>query len=165
MLRIFTESNSSTAGSGIIRLKEIVNRLDFLGTIGSSFTSYLIFIVCETGQCLSTLSMATTICKFSEKVRKKVGNKEENNNNESLVCDVCSVVCKSTANLRKHQQRTHDDRDDWTCVAMWLTRRTIKYLENSHFQRWHRVAAKYLFHVWANGTLYWHALEYRVINK
>ena len=111
MLRIFTESNSSTAGSGIIRLKEIVNRLDFLGTIGSSFTSYLIFIVCETGQCLSTLSMATTICKFSEKVREKVGNKEENNNNESLVCDVCSVVCKSNANLRKHKQRTHDDRE------------------------------------------------------
>ena len=58
--------------------------------------------------------MATTICKFSEKVREKVGNKEENNNNESLVCDVCSVVCKSTANLRKHQQRTHDDRE-YTC--------------------------------------------------
>ena len=57
--------------------------------------------------------MATTI-GFQKKVKNKLKNKEENNNDESLVCDVCSVVCKSTANLRKHQQRTHDDRE-YTC--------------------------------------------------
>ena len=51
--------------------------------------------------------MATTI-NFQKKVRKKV---EEVNNNESLVCDICSVICKSGANLRKHRQRTHDDRE------------------------------------------------------
>ena len=51
--------------------------------------------------------MATTI-NFQKKVRKKG---EEVNNNESLVCDICSVICKSGANLRKHRQRTHDDRE------------------------------------------------------
>ena len=50
--------------------------------------------------------MATTI-NFQKKVRKKG---EEVNNNESLVCDICSVICKSGANLRR--QRTHDDRED-----------------------------------------------------
>ena len=51
--------------------------------------------------------MATMI-NFQKKVRKKG---EEVNNNESLVCDICSVICKSGANLRKHRQRTHDDRE------------------------------------------------------
>ena len=46
--------------------------------------------------------MATTI-SFQKKVRKKVEDKEENNNDESLVCDICSVVCKSNANLKKHK--------------------------------------------------------------
>jgi len=50
--------------------------------------------------------MATTI-NFQKKVRKKG---KEVNNNESLVCDICSVICKSGANLRR--QRTHDDRED-----------------------------------------------------
>ena len=50
--------------------------------------------------------MATMI-NFQKKVRKKG---EEVNNNESLVCDICSVICKSGANLRR--QRTHDDRED-----------------------------------------------------
>ena len=62
--------------------------------------------------------MATTI-SFQKKVRNKVENKEENNNNESLVCDVCSVVCKSNANLKKHKQRTHDDRE-YTCDTCGL---------------------------------------------
>ena len=83
--------------------------LDPLQQYHSSFISVLIFIVCGTG----TLAMATTI-GFQKKVKNKLKNKEENNNDESLVCDVCSVVCKSTANLRKHQQRTHDDRE-YTC--------------------------------------------------
>ena len=64
-------------------------------------------------QHLSTLAMATTI-SFQKKVRKKVEDKEENNNNDSLVCEICSVVCKSNANLKKHKQRTHDDRE-FTC--------------------------------------------------
>ena len=50
--------------------------------------------------------MATTL-HFQKNFRKKG---EEVNNNESLVCDICSVICKSGANLRR--QRTHDDRED-----------------------------------------------------
>ena len=46
--------------------------------------------------------------------QKKVEDKEENNNDESLVCEICSVVCKSNANLKNHKQRTHDDRE-FTC--------------------------------------------------
>ena len=53
--------------------------------------------------------MATIIIDFQEKVRKKW--EEVNNNNESLVCDICSVIGKSSANLRKYKQRTHDNRE------------------------------------------------------
>ena len=57
--------------------------------------------------------MATMI-NFQKKVRKKAETDDVNNNSESLVCDVCSVVCKSNAHLKKHKQRTHDDRQ-YTC--------------------------------------------------
>ena len=62
--------------------------------------------------------MATTI-NFQKKVRKKG---EEVNNNESLVCDICSVICKSGANLRKHRQRTH----------VTLEWQIMKYLNHPH---------------------------------
>ena len=51
-----------------------------------------------------------TIIDFQKKCFRKKWE-EVNNNNESLVCDICSVICKSGANLRKHMQRTHDDRE------------------------------------------------------
>ena len=71
MLRIFTESNSSTAGSGIIRLKEIVNRLDFLGTIGSSFTSFQSRKQLQNSNvCLSVcLSVRQSVTKTSQPLR------------------------------------------------------------------------------------------------
>ena len=56
-------------------------------------------------------------------------DKEENNYNEPLKCDVCSVVCKSNANLKKHKQRTHDDRE-YTCDTCGIKFYVCFYLAN-----------------------------------